>query len=719
MSDAPPNPPKFESQKERWVKYGANVALASVIVILLAGVVVYLAQKTGRRIDTTASGAYSLKPQTKNILNDIKTKIRLVSLYRDEVRDETDPRRMKRSPYVDPVRDLLDEYRRNSSKIDVENIDPVRNNAKVEQLINDVSGKYGGEVQKYKAAIDAYPKAYDQLKAIAAAEAPKVEKLPLDQLGQTDDAQRAVAAIRQTRAWPKVLESSDQEIKDLQSNKPPDYKGATNEIRDRMDDINANATATIDIFTAGKDNKEFPEPIRAYMAAAIPTYQQVKKLTEDTKKQTENLGELKLDDLRRSLNSIDTILVIGDTDLRVIPRTEVFPADDREQRNLPPGQTPKPKFAGEQQISTAILGLNQGQKRKVAFVRAGGPPLTTQMPFPFPGGPMSEVASRLKLYNFEVLEKDLSGMWAMQAQMQQQPAPPDATDEQIKDAIWIVMATSQQRQDPRMPQLPIGPKVAEHLNAGGSAMILFDLQADAMADTLKQWGITVNSDAIAVHSMIEQSQGRQGDMFEEALRYPFIFDIRDYGDHAITKPLRSLGSLFLPLLPVKVAEGKDAPAGVKVTPILPMPAGQEVWGEKSYEGVRNWSEIKNDKDTDVAPPFVGGAVAENAKGNRLVVIGSSRFAENDLVQQPDVNTYRTTGRIVARFPANAELFANSVFWLAKMESMMAISPAAMEVARIGPMTPTEAGIWKNGVLLVGLPGVIVLAGALVWAARRD
>src|SRR6185503_9841591 len=118
---------------------------------------------------------------------------------------------------------------------------------------------------------------------------------------------------------------------------------------------------------------------------------------------------------------------------------------------------------------------------------------------------------------------------------------------------------------------------------------------------------------------------------------------------------------FLPLLPVKTI---TPPAGVKVTPILPMPAGQEVWGEKTYENVRNWSEIKKDED-DVKSPFNGGAVAENAKGNRLVVIGSSRFAENDLVQQPDVNTYRTTGRIVARFPANAELFANSVFWLAK------------------------------------------------------
>jgi hypothetical protein len=707
--------PKFESQKERWFKYGANVIIASIVVILLAGIVVYLAQRTNKRIDTTATGAYSLKPQTKNILNDIKGKVRIVSLYREEERDARGG--MTRSPYVDPVRDLLEEYDRNSNKIDVEYIDPVRNNAKVEQLINDVASKYGGEVQKYKTVIDAYPKTFDQLRAIAAAEAPKIKDLPLDQLGRDEDSQRAIAAIRQTSSWPRVLKSADDEIKDALAEKPPNYKAATNEIRDRMDDISANATATIEIFKEGKDNTKFAQPIRAYMASGVKTFEDVKKATEEMKKQASDLGELKLDDVRRSLNSIDTVLVIGDNDLRVIPRSEMFPSDDRESRNLPPGQTPKPRFAGEQQISTAILALQQAKKPKVAFVRAGGPPVTTQMPFPFPGGPMSEVAARLKLYNFEVLEKDLSGMWAMQAQMQQMPSPPDATDEQIKDAIWIVIAQAQRQQDPRMPQPTIGPKVADHLNAGGSALILFDLQADPMADALKQWGIEVNTDAIAVHEMIQQSDSRQGEMFEEALRYPFVFDIREYGDHPITRPLKSLASLFLPLMPVKMPTSQ--PAGVKTTPIIPVTSQAKVWGEKSFEGVRNWADIKYDAGTDIDPPMYGGAAAENAKGQRLVVIGSERFAENDLVQQPDVTTYRNTGRIVARFPANAELFANSVFWLAKMESMMAISPAAMEVARIEPMSQTAASIWKNVVLLVVLPGLVVVAGGLVWAARRD
>src|SRR5688500_11324505 len=228
---APPAQPKFESQKERWLKYGANVVIASVVVILLAGVIVYLAQRTGRRIDTTASGAYSLKPQTKNILKDIKGKVRIVSLYREEARDAKG--RMMRSEYVDPVRDLLDEYRRSSNKIEVESIDPVKNNSKVETLINDVASKYGGEVQKYKTVIDAYPKTYNELNAIAAAETAKVQKLPVDQLPRDGEAQVAAAALTQTRAWPRALDSSTTEVQDLMSDKPANYKAAVTEIGDR------------------------------------------------------------------------------------------------------------------------------------------------------------------------------------------------------------------------------------------------------------------------------------------------------------------------------------------------------------------------------------------------------------------------------------------------------------------------------------------------------
>src|SRR5438067_2015482 len=143
----PTKPSMPESQKERWVKYGANVALVSIIAILLADLVTYLAQRTNRRIDTTASGAYSLKPQTVNLIRDLKGKTKLVSLYQKPTPEEAAADKMD---FSQPVVDLLDEYRRKGKNIEVDSIDPVANPSKVDDLITEVTNKYGGEVAKYK-----------------------------------------------------------------------------------------------------------------------------------------------------------------------------------------------------------------------------------------------------------------------------------------------------------------------------------------------------------------------------------------------------------------------------------------------------------------------------------------------------------------------------------------------------------------------------------------
>src|ERR1051325_9928058 len=95
MADQPTKQSKQpESQKERWIKYGANVGLVSIVAIVLAGLVTYLAQKTNRRIDTTASGAYSLKPQTINLIKDLKGKTKIVSLYQHPTPEEAAAEKM-------------------------------------------------------------------------------------------------------------------------------------------------------------------------------------------------------------------------------------------------------------------------------------------------------------------------------------------------------------------------------------------------------------------------------------------------------------------------------------------------------------------------------------------------------------------------------------------------------------------------------------------------
>src|SRR5438477_6211580 len=120
-----------ETQKQRWVKYGANVALAIVVVILLAGLLTYGAQRVDRRVDTTEAGIYSLKPQTVNLIKDNTQKLKLVSLY--AAKDERD----QPNPYAGPVRDLLEEYSRKGKNIDYDVIDPVKEPTKTDVLVSE------------------------------------------------------------------------------------------------------------------------------------------------------------------------------------------------------------------------------------------------------------------------------------------------------------------------------------------------------------------------------------------------------------------------------------------------------------------------------------------------------------------------------------------------------------------------------------------------------
>jgi hypothetical protein len=65
------------------------------------------------------------------------------------------------------------------------------------------------------------------------------------------------------------------------------------------------------------------------------------------------------------------------------------------------------------------------------------------------------------------------------------------------------------------------------------------------------------------------------------------------------------------------------------------------------------------------------------------------------------------------------MLMNSVFWLARMEPMIAISPAAMDVNRIRQIEPKMLNFWHYGVLLMLLPGLVLVAGATIYAKRRD
>jgi hypothetical protein len=489
-----------------------------------------------------------------------------------------------------------------------------------------------------------------------------------------------------------------------------------------METLSTLVGQVIDDFSHYKDDAKVPEPIRKYITESTPRYEQIKKMADDVAAEVKGLGELKLDELRQNLRQQNSILVMGESEMRSLPFEQVWPADT-DVKNYVQDAPTRRRFAGEQQISTAIFSLSQKGKRKVVFIRPGGAPLT-EAPVPLfrRGGPLSMIADRLRDYNFDVLEKDLSGMWAMQQQMQQQqmPSAPEPSDEQIKDAIWILVnIPNDQRQQGMPPPAPVGPKLAQHLKDGYPALVLMSPQAEGLVEALKDWGIETRPDAVAVHEIIPSSGARSNDMADEAQRLPFVFVTNKFGEQALTKPLASLDFLALAMVPVQkptTPSTQPTTQPATATALLTLPDQPRSWGETNLDSIQGDGPKFDDK-ADVAGP-ISVAMASEKGGNRLVVLGGVQPFTDQILRIPDIEMAKR-GQAVARFPANSELFVNSIFWLAKMEPMIAISPNAMEVSRISDIKPAALNAWRVGVLLIGLPGLVILSGLYVFFSRRD
>jgi hypothetical protein len=347
------------------------------------------------------------------------------------------------------------------------------------------------------------------------------------------------------------------------------------------------------------------------------------------------------------------------------------------------------------------------------------------------------VADRLRDYNFDVTDKDLTGQWAAQAAQQQQPTTPEPSDADIDDAIWVVF-NQQPQQNPMMggPPPGIGSRVADHLLHGhhwadgkkldgGSAFVLAIPRGETLDEALKPLGVTLRSDAIAVHKLVDTDGGTAdtGDPINQAEKSPIIFPAKDWGASPITDTLRGLPGLIFQAVPVQTA----TTPGVTLTPLLPIPGAPDnppCWGETDFSSLETGPTF--DPAVDLPPPLFAAAMAEKPGSTRLVVMGSgASFAGSDtgsirssIVDFPDPELLQR-GVVVPRFPGNGEFFMNSVFWLTHQEPMIAISPAAMTVSRLAPMGRVSQGFWHVGVLLIGLPGLVLAAGAAAYLSRRD
>ncbi len=96
--------------KSRRFIYGGNMALVIILVIASLGLVNFFLARHTWRLDTTSSGTFSLSPQTKKILKELKNDVQIYAFAKNITKG--------------PIIDQLNEYRHFSKRLKWEVIDP-------------------------------------------------------------------------------------------------------------------------------------------------------------------------------------------------------------------------------------------------------------------------------------------------------------------------------------------------------------------------------------------------------------------------------------------------------------------------------------------------------------------------------------------------------------------------------------------------------------------
>jgi hypothetical protein len=706
-----------QTQGQRWIKYGSNVILSSLIVIALAVLVTWMAQARAQRIDTTIGSTQSLRPQTLSYIKELPQKIRLYGLYPKVKSDSHE------QDFYQPVADLLNEYAAKGKNISAEMIDPDTQKDEFNNLVAEVSNRFGGDVKEYKSVISDSAATNAKLQKFSEDEFAAYRQLPADQVQDPQLKQNMVIAFPTLLQIPQELPKLQSVVDADMEQQVPSYKDAVQQIAQ----VYSNVEQILDLFSAllasVKNGAGVPKSIQDYIPGAEQRTSDTRKIVESMLQRIRKLPPLtELDEFRQELRS-QSILVLTDDGYRIIQFSQAWILP----QTLGYGQVstdfkPRMTFAGEQRVTAALVTLTAPKKPMVVFMRAEGPLIATRTENMVGGRPPDflAIAERLRDYNFDVREYDVSGQSNL---VGQQP-----TLDELRSAVWIVtpFPPDQTEEVNRMSSM-----IVTHAKEGGSTLFLAFPTTAGMDDALAPWGINVPTAQVIVRDPLPAAQRHSIDRIDDALHTTqFAFKLSQYGDHPIATPLNGLNFVTLMTSPVDILPG--APADVAVTPLLPIEQNPRSWVASNAADILSTPDQRvyfnasadvgagrpiGDQENTPAHPLFGAAAAEKSGGGRLVVVGSYWFASNEAIELQDVDMYEQHGLVVPLLPGNAEFFLNSIFWLAHMDSLLAISPQALQVARIADV-PSLA-FWRVGVLTAGLPAAVVVCGLIVYLRRRD
>jgi ABC-type uncharacterized transport system involved in gliding motility auxiliary subunit len=319
----------------------------------------------------------------------------------------------------------------------------------------------------------------------------------------------------------------------------------------------------------------------------------------------------------------------------------------------------------EQNIATALIKLANPGERKVYFLTGHG----EKDPTGSGDNSYSTAKSTLESKNYTVATLNLL-----------------STPKIPEDATVIIVAG---------PEKPISAQEAnllyDFVKNGGALIAMeepipatqFGEDPDPLAEDLTStWGITLGKDLV----------------IDLTAQPETIAVTNSYGSHTITSSISSMGTIFPTSRSVQAAA--QAPSE-SITLTTLASTSKNSWAETDLANLAN-NQVTADASADLMGPVPLAVAGEDSstKG-RVVVIGDSDFASDSFFNQY----------------GNGDFFINAVDWAAEQENLISLTPK--QTTERTMVLPTQYSLGLILIITVFLiPGLIVLAGIIVWIQRR-
>lgn len=642
------------------------------------------------RFDSTKTRAYSLSPQTEQLLGTLQGEWTISVIMVEAMTDAAVARQ---------VGEVLSRYDAASPHIAVQQIDPTDPASLIhyEALLARLRGMYGGVIGEYDMLLDDAAGLFDEFQIFA-----QQQSLRLGQAQRlvTDD-----VTSKELETWPgrmslwaeegpRILAMAD-EVRSVSEARPiPDYETARSvfaealgQAAQELDDV----SRLLERWRRGTN-----DGLRQFAITTVDDYVSLAQRMLTVSDSLRQLPPLEISSIGAQLAGGEAAVILGPAGAAVIPSAQLFPRLGDRSDALAFDQ----RFRGEQIISSAVRSMLVERMPRVIFVHSEEGSMLRQRE---QNADLFGVASTLIASRFEVSE------WNVRVDDR-----PLADPEQ--PIVWVIVPPMQRALEPSRFELTL-LNAARTLLAEGEAVML-NLnpsplpkwgQPDPWLPLLESMSLSADTGRVIYESLPVGESERQ------TRRAQLVHDFR--AEHPIARAVHGQQTAF-PLPVALRMTGEAASLGISRHALVQVRPHANRWLEEDWNLDPRRLDPPTSEERLLQTVPIGVAIegpsAGTTRPQRLLVFGSGGWLHTYVADEMGP---LGGGMSALMNPGNHEMMLASVAWLAGMDDLIAASAVSQQVARLDGITPTVQRTWRF-IMYLGVPVVCLLLGVIVAFLRR-